>query len=129
MSYLPYLEGSSRRVQPLVIIGKVTDTDLFLSFLNSLQYGMDLQYSYLVIADDLVCNCTLPAEVRSTLKWGFRLVAKEDADDRASGKFQCTWTVSLEDTQQREFIGALFSLFSGISRARALPQCFQEPGC
>uniref|UniRef100_A0A1I7WZD6 TPR_REGION domain-containing protein n=1 Tax=Heterorhabditis bacteriophora TaxID=37862 RepID=A0A1I7WZD6_HETBA len=76
----------------------------------------------------LLCICALPAEVRNRLKWGFGLFVKQTAVDRAKGKFQCPGTTSLEDSEQCKFIGEFFSLFSGLSWAKALPQCSLEPG-
>uniref|UniRef100_A0A1I7X0U4 Ig-like domain-containing protein n=1 Tax=Heterorhabditis bacteriophora TaxID=37862 RepID=A0A1I7X0U4_HETBA len=94
--------------------------------------------SYLVIADYLLCQSAHPAEVRNRLKLGFRLLVKQIAVDRSIGTFRCTWTVSLEDSEECKFNGGFFSLFfraflsrgfaSALSRAGALPQRSQEPG-
>uniref|UniRef100_A0A1I7WRE3 Uncharacterized protein n=1 Tax=Heterorhabditis bacteriophora TaxID=37862 RepID=A0A1I7WRE3_HETBA len=39
-----------------------------------------------------MCVCAHPAEVRSTLNWGFRLFVKQIEVGRSTGEFQCTWT-------------------------------------
>uniref|UniRef100_A0A1I7W8Q0 Ig-like domain-containing protein n=1 Tax=Heterorhabditis bacteriophora TaxID=37862 RepID=A0A1I7W8Q0_HETBA len=42
----------------------------------------------------LMCVCAHPAEVRSTLNWGFRLLLWQIEVNRSTGEFQCTWTRS-----------------------------------
>uniref|UniRef100_A0A1I7WT16 Transmembrane protein n=1 Tax=Heterorhabditis bacteriophora TaxID=37862 RepID=A0A1I7WT16_HETBA len=79
-------------------------------------------FSYLVIADYLLCVCAHPAEVRSRLKSGFRLLLRQIEVDRSTGEFQCTWTVSLEDSEECKFNDGFFSLFfrAFLSRGFAL---------
>uniref|UniRef100_A0A1I7WRF8 t-SNARE coiled-coil homology domain-containing protein n=1 Tax=Heterorhabditis bacteriophora TaxID=37862 RepID=A0A1I7WRF8_HETBA len=57
-----------------------------------------------------MCVCAHPAEVRSTLNWGFRLFVKQIEVGRSTGEFQCTWTVSLEDSEEYESMPNFFSL-------------------
>uniref|UniRef100_A0A1I7XIR6 Anoctamin n=1 Tax=Heterorhabditis bacteriophora TaxID=37862 RepID=A0A1I7XIR6_HETBA len=95
---LSWPSGSRRRVR---WSGRSTEPALYIFEL----------LSYLVIADYLLCLSAIPAEVRKTLKWGFRLFVEQTADDRVDAKFQCTGTVCLEDSEQCKFIGECFSLF------------------
>uniref|UniRef100_A0A1I7WXS3 Ig-like domain-containing protein n=1 Tax=Heterorhabditis bacteriophora TaxID=37862 RepID=A0A1I7WXS3_HETBA len=88
---LSWPSGSHRRVR---WSGHGTDRGLFL-------FGL---LSYLVIADNLLCVCTHPAEVRNRLKSGFRLFVKQIEVDRSTGEFQCTWTVSLEDSEESKLM-------------------------
>uniref|UniRef100_A0A1I7WBC5 Transmembrane protein n=1 Tax=Heterorhabditis bacteriophora TaxID=37862 RepID=A0A1I7WBC5_HETBA len=60
----------------------------------------------LVIAEYLLCVCAIPTEVRSRLKWGFRLFVEKTVDDRASHNLRCSWMVSLEVSEESKFIGA-----------------------